>query len=234
MTNSTRTGPTGWSSDPRGEVERLCRRCVGAAAVDGGGVSVVTGDLGHRGTVCATDGVAAGIEEAQFLLGEGPCVDAASAHAPVLVSDLADPHEGVQSRWPGFLDAAESSGVRAVFAFPLRIGAISLGAMDLYRSTPGPLTSEQIRATLLAADAVALALLDGSTGTAGDEQPAWHRTAARPVVHNAAGMITVQLGVSIEQALVRLRATAYARGQSIDDVARDVVSGRIRLPEEDA
>jgi hypothetical protein len=201
--------------------------------VDGGGVSIVSGG-GNRGTVYATDDVAARIEEAQFLLGEGPCVDAASRRSPVLVEDLIDHREGVQGRWPGFLEEAAASGVRAVFAFPLRIGAISLGAMDLYRTRPGPMSRAQVRAALLAADATALAVLDAARSAPPEGGKGWQQSAARAVVHNAAGMVTVQAGVSIEEALVRLRATAYAQGRSIDDVADDVVRGRLRLAEEDA
>jgi hypothetical protein len=215
------------------EVERLCRRAVQAAAADGGGVAVVSNG-GSRGTLCATDDVATRIEEAQFVLGEGPCVDASSWRAPVLVDDLSDPSEGVQARWPGFLETATAAGVRAVYAFPLRIGAITLGAMDLYRRQPGPLTAGQTAAALLASDAIAIAMLDTARSPADGSADAWPRSAARALVHNAAGMVTIQAGVSIEEALVQLRAAAYSAGRSVDDVADDVVSGRLRFSEEKA
>jgi len=51
------------------------------------------------------------------------------------------------------------------------------------------------------------------------------------VVHQATGIVKVQLGVNIAEALVRLRAHAYAAGRSIEDVARDVVGRRLRFNE---
>lgn len=233
MTDNPNLDHIGTGSALDREVARLCRTCVDSVGVDGGGVAII-GAGGHRGTVYATDDVAACIEDSQFLLGEGPCVDAATRRSPVLVEDINDRREGVQGRWPGFLETATRAGVRAIFAFPLRIGAISLGAMDLYRTTPGPMSRPQVRAALLAADATALAVLDAARGAPLDGGRGWQGVAARAVVHNAAGMVTVQAGVSIEDALVRLRATAYALGRSIDDVAEDIAHGRLRLAEEDA
>ena len=227
-----------WHPVVRRRVETICRHTVEAAAVDGGGVSLVTPG-GHRGTVCATDDRAAQIEEWQFTFGEGPCVDASNWGSPVLVADLTDPREGVAPRWPAFLQHAHEVGVRATFAFPLRIGAISLGVMDLYRLQPGPLEGEQLTSSLLGADAAALALLDldlaghepSDDPTALDDGDS--RASYRLVVHAAAGMMTVQLGVSIEHALLHLRAAAYAQGRSINDVAADVVNRRVRYsPEE--
>ena len=215
------------------DVERAVRDCLPLVGVDGGGVALVT-TRGHRATVCATDDVAGRVEELQWLLGEGPCVDASTFRTPVIVADLLDASEGVQARWPGFLDGAAEAGVRAVFALPLRIGAISLGAVDLYRTTPGGLSADNLRNALLSADRVSLLLLDLATGSSPLDDDAWQHSALRFRVHGAAGMVKVQLGVSIELALAQLRAVAFAQGRSVADVADDVVNGRLRFPQEDA
>lgn len=213
-------------------VRRVCERSLRGVGVDGGGVTLVTRD-GHRATVCWTDPVANRIEDLQFVLGEGPCVDASRHRSPVLVADLLDRGEGVQDRWPGFLQEATGAGVRAVFAFPLRFGAVALGALDFYRSSPGSLSSGQLRAALLAADSAALLLLDYATNR-GQLDGADAGTALRLGVHRAAGMAMVQLGSTIELALVRLRGIAFAQGRPIDEVADDVVAGRLRFRQEDA
>lgn len=221
-----------WHPRARARVEDLCQRCVQDVAVDGGGVSLVSA-AGHRATVCATDDVAAVIEERQFTLGEGPCVDAVGSLSPVLIADLQEASEGVSGRWPGFLHAVEAVGVRATFAFPLRIGAIALGAVDLYRLAPGELSAAQLRAALLAADALAVALLDLTLADGQAVDDARDHSGYRMQVHAAAGMAMVQLGSTIDQALLRLRATAYASGRRIEEVAADVVDGRLRFhPEE--
>lgn len=228
-------GPEGPSGLPAvvGRVERLVRGCLPYTGLEGGGVALVT-ERGHRATVCSTDAVSQRIEDLQFSLGEGPCIDASSHRSPVLVADLFDPREGVQDRWPLFLDAAAAEGVRAVFAFPVRIGAVALGAMDLYRTRTGALDDAQLAAALRTADTVALALLDVA-GLDGPLVPReGDRAGYRLGVHRAAGMVMVQLGSTMEDALVQLRALAFAQDRSIDQVADDVVARRLRFPQEGA
>jgi hypothetical protein len=218
-----------------GRAEKLCREALDAVDVDGAGLSMMT-SAGHRGTVCATDDVARQIEDLQFALGEGPCFDAFTGGGPMFIEEMKAPHVPEGGRWPVFIKAVAAAGVDALFAFPLLIGAIPLGAMDLYRRRPGPLTEVQLRAAWRIADAAAEALLDVRSGTAmdlpADTAPAG--ASYRLEVHQATGMVSVQLGVSMEEAFLRLRAYAYARDLRIDDVARAVVAMDLQLsPEED-
>jgi len=213
-------------------IERVAVACVQSTSVDGTGVSLVT-PQGNRGIVFATNTVSGKLEELQLSLGDGPCVDAATSGNPVLLDDLRDVGEGVSLRWPAFLSEAAGMGVRSVFALPLSIGAIALGTMDLYRSTPGPLQPAQLSAALLAADSMAVALLGLNEGHSrlDDDNSDWspHLVA----VHQAAGMMRIQLGVDIQEALIRLRATAFAEQRSINELAGDVVANRRRFTKED-
>ena len=137
-------------------------------------------------------------------------------------------------RWPAFLEGAGAAGVRAVFAFPLRIGAISVGAMDLYRDTPGDLATGELPAALMAADAAAHALLD--LGSPWDDPlggSADFRSTYHPQVHQATGMVQVQLGVTTEEAFALLRARAFATDRTLVQLASDVVARRIRFSTED-
>ncbi len=137
---------------------RISELCVEMLGVTGAGISMVT-TSGNHGVVCATDEVSAKIEDLQLTLGEGPCIDSVRGGSPVLISDLGALGDFSGERWPAFLEGAGAAGVRAVFAFPLRIGAISVGAMDLYRDVPGDLAVDELPAALMAADAAAHALL---------------------------------------------------------------------------
>jgi hypothetical protein len=190
---------------------------------------------GHRGTVCATDDLSRRVEDLQFSLGEGPCYDAFSGGGPVLIADVnAMPKPG-GVRWPVFTEAVSVAGVGALFAFPLLIGAIPLGALDLYRRRPEGLTPAQYRSAFRIADAAAEALLDVRSGTAMDlpADAAPVGASYRLEVHQATGMASVQLAVSLDEAFLRLRAYAYARELDIDDVARDVVAGVLQLSAEE-
>ena len=211
-------------------------RAVAAKAALALGVDGICAGLGTgpSGLVLAWGHEAVGteLEDLQFTLGQGPGLDAA-AGSPVLIADLA----AETARWPGFAPAAAASGVRAVFALPLRVGAISVGALLAHRAIPGPLVDGALADAFALADAVTLLLLHReSTGTdragsAGDgPEPGWaHPATYRAQVHQATGMISVQLGVSLAEALVRLRAYAYADGRLIAEVAADVVARRLRF-----
>jgi len=175
--------------------------------------------------------IGTGLEDLQFTLGEGPSREAAATGVPVLAADLA----GALARWPAFAPAAMDLGARAVFAFALRIGAIGVGTMLAHRTTPGVLTAAQVTDTLALADAVTLALLDRQWPTSEAEDqpgPGWAQPATyRAEVHQATGMVSVQLGVGLAEALVRLRAHAWAADRLLADVAADVVARRLRFDE---
>ena len=215
------------------EPRRISELCVEMLGVTGAGISMLTPG-GNHGVVCATDEISAKIEDLQLTLGEGPCIDSVRGGSPVLISDLGARGDFSGERWPAFLEGAGAAGVRAVFAFPLRIGAISVGAMDLYRDVPGDLAADELPAALMAADAAAHALLhmddppEATPTGASDFGTVYH-----PQVHQATGMVQVQLGVSTSEAFVRLRARAFATNRSLVDLAADVVDRQIRFSTED-
>lgn len=213
--------------------EKICEVCVQLLGITGAGISMVNG-AGLRSMICATDAVSERIEDLQFTLGEGPCVDAVKFGSPVLVADLAAPEDIGTDRWPTFLGEAQTLGIGAIFALPLRIGAINVGALDLYRSEPGGLDSAHLTAALMAADAAALALVQQHSGqmAIGDDG-LWTSPISELLVHQATGMVQVQLGVSIEEAFVRLRARAFSLARPISAVATDVIERRIRFSWED-
>ncbi len=115
------------AEDSRGRTipERLSYHCAAALPIKGVGLALMN-DAGHQGVVAATDGVAKVMEEMQFALGEGPCVDASRHRRPVLQPDLA---RTAYRNWPRFGPAALEAGIAAIFSFPLQVGAIRLGIL---------------------------------------------------------------------------------------------------------
>jgi GAF domain-containing protein len=207
--------------------QRLCDVCVEATGASGAGIMLMSGDV-PRGSVCTTDAVSELIEQLQYELGEGPCVDAYNQDRPVSEPDLA---ETITPRWLAFTGPAVDAGVRAVFGFPLQIGAVRLGSLNLYRATPGPLSDDEHADALLMANIIAQALLllqasapEGSVATELEANADFQY-----VVHQASGMVAAQLDVTIAQALVRMRAYAFGNDRNLHDVARDVVERRLRF-----
>ena len=214
-------GGDAWSS------ARLCGGCVKITGADGAGVMLMSGEI-PRGSLCTSNTVSHLIEELQYTLGEGPCVDAYRQDKVVTEPDLADP---VTRRWPAFTPPTLQAGVRAIFGFPLRVGSVRLGALNLYRDRSGPLSGDQHADALVVADVAARWVLEAQAGapvdTVADELEAgadFHFA-----VQNAAGIVSVQRQVSVTEALIRLRAYAFTSDRLLTDVAEDVVAHRLRL-----
>jgi hypothetical protein len=219
---------------------RICRACLAVLPVTRAAVTVMAG-ADRQEPIWASDGVASHLDEMQFSLGEGPCVEAFTERRPVLVPDLAALGD---HRWPMFAAAARRTSVQALFVLPLQAGAIVIGVLDLYRDAPGMLAPHELAAALRTADALLWALLglrdvpaaDGTPGDSGQVDPhGWLSGSPlnHTAVYQATGMIMVQSALSPEAALSRLRASAFVQGRAIDEVARDVVARRLRFDEEE-
>lgn len=219
----------GGVEDERALAEQVCQAYVMGLDVDGAAISLLTASTSSQ-TLCATDATAELLEDLQFSLGEGACVEAAVTGRPVLVADMHRTSE--VSRWPAFAAAVvERSDVGALFAVPFQWGTINLGVLDLYRKAPGALSDAQLRDVMSAADMTALMFLGVRTDP-GDGVWLDHSLHGRVEIHQATGMVLAQLGVSAQDALARMRAYAFAEQRLLSDVARDVVSRRLRFTQD--
>jgi hypothetical protein len=215
--------------DDRVLAERICRACIDGLDIDGAAISLHTGST-LRQTLYANDPTSDLLEELQFTLGEGTCMDAARTGRPVLVPDMADATES--ARCPVYAEAVvEQAGVGAVFALPLQLATINLGVLDLHRKAAGSLSTAQLRDALGVADIAALMLLGLRTGPGEDR--VWERSWGNRVeIHQATGMVVAQLDLSATDAFARLRAYAFLEHRLLGDVARDVVARRLRFTQD--
>lgn len=216
-----------------------CEVAAAVSGVDGAWVTVMS-DPARRVLVHATGAQAAELEDLQFTLGEGPCVDAFATGIPVLVPELGA--TGWQARWPAFAVAGVAAGGAAVFTFPLASGAIRVGILGLYRDTPGSLSPGALADVLVCADLTLQLILNSRAAADGDgdgdgrahngwARDGWPDNHAR--VYQATGMISAQRGVGLEEALALLRAYAFAHDQALGEVAAAVVGRRLRLDPDD-
>ena len=184
------------------------------------------------GTIAASSARFRLLEEVQFTMGEGPCIEAYAARSPILEPDLLG--SGIR-RWPLYAPAAGAEGVSAVFALPIQIGAARLGVLDLYRYEAAPLTPEALADGLGLGRICLDTLLSADIGNAGEDLADGLGAAfgLNSAAYQAQGAIMVQLGISLADAMVRLRAHAYATDRPISDVARDVLDGTIAFTGED-
>jgi hypothetical protein len=215
-----------------GAADRLCEACVGLFGVDGAAISLVF-DGTNTGTLGASGPAARVMDELQFTLGEGPCLDSVAERTPVLIVDLADPEH---RRWPAYSPAMLAQDVRGVFAMPVVVAGQYLGALDLFRNDPGLLGGAHLAGALVAAELAEMSFLDllGADLHAAVTNPdstSWSELNAlsRAEVSQATGVLVAQLDVEPAVALVRLRAHAYATGATATAVARDILDHRLFL-----
>ncbi len=206
---------------------RLCRFAVDEMALSGCALVLMSSREGGR--VLADAGPRAGtITRLQAELGEGPCLQAYVSGVPVLLPDLAAEEA---KRWPAFAAAALAAGLHSEFSLPLGGGRPGIGTLDLCRDTPGMLSDDHLSDALAAADIARDVVLSGQYTPGGLEDLLAAAGIDQLVVHQATGMIAVQLGETMPNALARLRAAAFTSGRSMYDLARDVVERRVRFDE---
>jgi len=167
--------------------------------------------------VSVSDAVAAELEQTQLDLGVGPCWEAKAAGTPVLVHDL---QQASTLSWPALLTAAESRGVRSTYAFPMAVGAIDVGVVDLYATTTHALSPHEVQDAWAMADVAAVRVVDHVLSEV--ESPASMGSPKR-FLHQATGMVMAQLGVPSDDAMVVIRAHAFATGTSIPDVVQAII-----------
>lgn len=216
------------AGDPRRIPDALCTECVRLLPVTGASVSI-SGGRGIRVTWCASDRVAARLAELQYTVGDGPCQTALDQGTPVFAADLAGRRD--TCRWPIFAHEAVGLGAAAVFSLPLGVGGTAIGTLDLYCDRPGDLSEPDLRTALWVRDAMTDALTGlRPTGEEGETASWVHGSQAdHTEVHQAVGMVMVQLDVDPEQALDRMRARAFAEGRTVTQVARKVLARKIRF-----
>lgn len=215
--------------------ERLCSACVTLLDVDGAALSVMYDGTLSR-SFAASSPLSSELDELQFTLGEGPCTDAVTWKAPSVMPDL---NSDAAARWPAFTREALSRGVRAVFALPVYVAALPVGALDLYRHAPGRLEKADFDGALLAAELAALPLLDLmgidlEAATSDRSSSAWEQLSAltRVEVYQAAGMVISQLEVGPAEALIRIRGYAYAHDMTASEVAYEILERCLRLTDD--
>jgi hypothetical protein len=212
--------------------DSLCEACVTLFGIDAAAISLVFGGV-TSGTLGSSGATARAYDELQFTFGEGPCLDSVAQRAPILVADLANAND---VRWPTYGPAMLDYKIRGIFAIPVVVAGEFVGALDLFRAQPGELPGDHLAGAVAAAELAGIPLLDlmHSDLQAAVNDPdsdAWaeFNALSRTEVSQATGMLVAQLGVEPAEALVRLRAHAYATGRSATDVARDILDRRLQL-----
>jgi len=203
--------------------EDLTSSVLVAIPMSGAAVSTLGRFLGSE-TVAASDEVAARIDELQLDLGEGPCWDSVDLGRPILEPDI---RNHPRRTWPAFSDALRAEDVGALFAFPLSIGAMRIGALDLYNERPGELPAEHAERAGAMADLISRHVLRRAVRLAGNLEEAGETRHSRRTIHQATGFVIAQLGISAEDAHALIQGQALTERRAMSEIADDIVSRRL-------
>ncbi|WIB77970.1 GAF and ANTAR domain-containing protein [Curtobacterium sp. MCPF17_002] len=204
----------------------LCAPFLAALTVTGAAISTL-GEAWGSETVCASDPVAARLDEIQLDLGEGPCWEALRTGVPVFEPDV---QAATSDRWPVALMGMQEAQLGAVFAFPMRVGLLAVGVVDLYDQRAGPLPAAAVRGAAAMVHVAARLVLHRALLRAEVGSPEYERGGglySRREVHQASGMLAAQTGATVSDALLLLRAYAYAAGRTVRDLSADVIARRV-------
>jgi hypothetical protein len=202
----------------------LCASFMDALPVSGAALSAFSGSS-QETALRASDELAARLDELQFDLGEGPRWEAAQSRLPVLLPFVRSiPHE----KWPVFAKALLDTKAEALFVFPLIVGAMDIGVVELYRTTPGELNESDLAKARELADKAAWNLLRRMlVPDPGDDAQSSGLSPSRREIHQATGMVLAQTGGTAADALLLLRGYAFANGRSVRDISEEVLDRRL-------
>jgi transcriptional regulator with GAF, ATPase, and Fis domain len=200
----------------------LTRNCVGLLGVTAAGI-MLDDQRGHLTVVASSSEEMRLLELFQLQNDEGPCLECVRTSRGIVVAEL----ESQAGRWPLFVPAALSVGVRSVVAVPLRLRSVTIGALNLVQDVEGALQPEAHRLAQALADVATIGILQQRSAhrSARLAEQLQHALNSRVVIEQAKGILAERRGVSMEAAFDELRCNARNTNTKLGDYARTVVRG---------
>ena len=183
---------------------------------------------GELRVVAASSERARLLELFQIQSDQGPCLDCFRTGQPVAVADLS----AVTRRWPRFAPAAQEAGFAAVQALPMRLREHIIGALNLFRATPGSFDQADMRVGQALADVATISLLNERSLRRSETLNEQLQTAlnSRVTLEQAKGKLAERMQLDMDQAFSVLRRYARTRNVRLSDLARAFVDGSEALP----
>ena len=199
----------------------LTERCVQLLDVDAAGILLID----QRGTLNL---VAASTEQTRLLElfqlqnQEGPCLDCYHSGQGVACADLT----AAPQRWPQFATAAREQGFAAVQAVPMRLREQTLGALNLFRSSPDAIPTD---ATVIAqsfANVATISLLQVRALRHSEMVTEQLQSAlnSRLLIEQAKGILAERRHISLIQAFTLMRTYARNHNRLLSQVAQAIIN----------
>jgi transcriptional regulator with GAF, ATPase, and Fis domain len=201
-------------------LDRLVRSCVDLLDVDAAGILLLNQDQTLE-VAASSNGAARYTEIFQVQSRSGPCVDVVRTGRPVVVTERGE----IERRWPAFGRAVARFGYSAVHAVPMRVHDETIGALDLFSTTPPGLDELDAEVTQALADAATIGIMQQRSITRATllaEQLQLALT-TRTSVEQAKGIVAEYAGVDVETAFEAIRTFARSHRSKLSSVAEQLV-----------
>ena len=212
--------------DPLDLLRTLVDQCV--ALLDASAAGIVLADLdGNLQVLASTSEESHHVEILQHRAGAGPCIDAYQSGTVVSLGDI----DADGDRFPSFQAAALSQGFQSVHAIPMRIRSTSIGALNLFRTEKGLLSSEDAVVGQALADVATISLLHERTARekAAVNEQLQRALNSRVLIEQAKGVIATRNSINMDEAFTRLREYARSRREPLHTTAGNVISSEIQI-----
>jgi GAF domain-containing protein len=202
----------------------LSLRCVEVIEVDSAGVMLVT-PAGELQVIASSSEAMRILELFELQSDEGPCLECFRGGNAVVNIALAEVHD----RWPQFSERAAAGGFHSVHALPMRSRGVTLGALNMFRTTPGRLNADDIAVAQALADVATIAIIQYQSSIGSAELIAQLNEAlnSRIIIEQAKGKVSEASGLDMPASFQRLRNHARNHNIRLTDLARGVADGTV-------
>jgi GAF domain-containing protein len=204
----------------------LSDRCVEVLDVDSAGV-MLADPSGELQVIASSSDTMRGLEVFELQADEGPCVDCFRSGLPITNLEL----DGTDIRWPSFAARAVADGFHSVHALPMHLRGTTVGALNLFRASRGPLGVEDVLVAQALADVATIAIIQhqATLGAAVLNAQLSEALNSRVIIEQAKGRISEASGRDMDESFQRLRNHARNHNLRLTELARDVVDGTIPI-----
>jgi transcriptional regulator with GAF, ATPase, and Fis domain len=207
-------------------LHHLVETCTQLLAADTAGILLSDGRGQLQVMAYSTEAVRL-LELLQLQTNEGPCLDCFHNDEAISAPDLTQ----TADRWPQFTPRAAREGFRAVHALPMRLRSMTIGALNLFSTQPGPLPPNDLRVGQALADVATIGILHERALRRSEILTEQLQTALnnRITIEQAIGMLAERTGLDFPDVFTRLRVHARRNRVRLSDVARGVLDGSLTL-----
>ncbi len=200
----------------------LSDRCVEVLDVDSAGVMLSTPG-GELQVVASSSAAMRGLELFELQANEGPCVECFLTGEPIVSLELSS----VDARWPQFTRRAVDDGINSVYALPMHLRNVTVGALNMFRVEAGLLQAEDVLVAQALADVATIAIIQHQASVSAAElnRQLGEALNSRIIIEQAKGKVSEASGLDMDRSFQRIRNHARNHNLRLTELALGIAEG---------